>query len=68
MARGIVKWFHPTKGYVFIELKSGEKDVFVHVTAVQKAGLHAMSEGLAVSFDVENRGGRRSAVNLRAEG
>jgi CspA family cold shock protein len=67
MARGVVKWFHPTKGYGFIELKSGEKDVFVHITAVQKAGLRAMNEGQVVSFDVENRDGRRSAVNLRSE-
>jgi CspA family cold shock protein len=66
MVKGIVKWFHPTKGYGFIAPVTGEKDVFVHITAVQRAGLRSLSEGQPVIFEVEERDGRQSAVNLQS--
>jgi CspA family cold shock protein len=59
-----VQWFHPTKGFGFIKPSSGGKDVFVHITAVQKAGLRSLNEGQLVKFDVEPREGRPAAVNL----
>ena len=62
---GTVKWFNPTKGYGFIEPDTGGKDVFVHISAVQKAGLGALNEGQKVGFDVEQQqNGRAAAVNL----
>jgi CspA family cold shock protein len=64
MAQGVVKWFHPTKGFGFISPSSGEKDVFVHITAVQKAGLRGLDAGQAVRFDITPRDGRPAAVNL----
>jgi CspA family cold shock protein len=68
MATGTVKWFNTTKGYGFIGLDTGGKDVFVHVSAVQKAGLRTLNEGQRVSFDVEQQpNGRLAAVNLGAE-
>ncbi len=56
MATGTVKWFNTTKGYGFIAPETGVKDVFVHVTAVQRAGLNTLSEGQRVRFEIE-RGG-----------
>ena len=50
MATGTVKWFNPTKGYGFIEPEDGSKDAFVHISAVQKAGLQSLEEGQKVSF------------------
>lgn len=66
MTSGTVKWFNSTKGYGFIMPDDGTKDVFVHVTAVQKAGKHALSEGEKVNYELQ-RGdkGRVSAVNLQ---
>ena len=65
MASGTVKWFNATKGYGFIQPDSGGKDVFVHISAVEKAGLSDLREGAKVSFEeVENRG-KMSAENLR---
>lgn len=65
MATGVVKWFNSTKGYGFIMPDDGSKDVFVHVTAVQRAGKHTLSEGERVGYEL-SRGdkGRISAVNL----
>lgn len=65
MTTGTVKWFNTTKGYGFIAPEAGAKDVFVHITAVQRSGLHALSEGQRVEFEVE-RGdnGKDSAVNI----
>lgn len=65
MAMGTVKWFNPTKGYGFIQPDNGGKDVFVHISAVEKAGLSSLAEGAKVSFDVVNNRGKDSAENLR---
>ena len=65
MPRGTVKWFNPTKGYGFIATDTGGKDVFVHISAVQKAGLRSLSEGQKVGFEIEQQqNGRTAAVNL----
>jgi CspA family cold shock protein len=67
MAHGTVKWFNPTKGFGFIQPQDGSKDVFVHISAVQQAGLSTLSEGQSVSFDLEQgRQGKTSAINLKA--
>ena len=65
MATGTVKWFNSTKGYGFIQPDNGGADVFVHITAVQAAGLKGLKDGQKVSFDLENQKGRSSAVNLK---
>jgi CspA family cold shock protein len=66
MANGVVKWFNPTKGYGFIQPEDGGKDVFVHVSAVERAGLNSLSDGQAIAFDLEpDRSGKDTAVNLR---
>jgi cold shock protein len=68
MTSGTVKWFNPTKGYGFIAPDAGGKDVFVHISAVQKAGLRNLNEGQKVGFDVEQQqNGRAAAVNLSAQ-
>lgn len=67
MAQGTVKWFNPTKGFGFIQPNDGSKDVFVHISAVERAGLGTLSEGQTVSFDLEQgREGKVSAGNLKA--
>lgn len=68
MTTGVVKWFNPTKGYGFIQPDTGEKDVFVHITAVEKAGLRTLHEGQKVSFELATNKGKTSAVNLKLEG
>jgi CspA family cold shock protein len=65
VAIGTVKWFNPTKGYGFIQPDSGSKDVFVHISAVEKACFTSLAEGAKVSFDVVNNRGKDSADNLR---
>ncbi len=68
MANGTVKWFNPEKGYGFIEPSDGGKDAFVHISAVEQAGLSTLREGQKVSYElVEGRGGRSSAENLQVE-
>ena len=67
MTQGTVKWFNPTKGFGFIVPDDGSKDVFVHITAVERAGLNTLQEGQNVSFDVATEKGRTAAVNLKAE-
>ena len=65
MAKGTVKWFNATKGFGFIAPEGGSKDVFVHISAVERAGLRELPDGQAVTFDVEKgRDGRESAINL----
>jgi cold shock protein len=66
MATGTVKWFNAQKGFGFIAPSDGSKDVFVHVTAVQQAGLQTLSEGQSVTFEVEMERGKPAATNLRA--
>lgn len=65
MANGTVKWFNPTKGFGFIEPEDGSKDVFVHISAVERAGLGTLREGQKVGFElVAGRDGRSAADNL----
>lgn len=66
MAIGTVKFFDTTKGFGFIRPESGEKDVFVHVSAIRAAGMDTLSEGQRVSFEVVTERGRSAASNLRA--
>ncbi|MBR1125743.1 cold-shock protein [Bradyrhizobium lablabi] len=65
MAIGTVKWFNATKGYGFIQPDTGGKDVFVHISAVEKAGLSDLREGVKVSYEVVASRGKESAENLR---
>ncbi|MCT8329998.1 cold-shock protein [Albidovulum sediminis] len=65
MANGTVKWFNATKGFGFIEPEGGRKDVFVHISAVERSGLSTLKDGAKVTFDIESgRDGRESATNL----
>ncbi len=65
MATGTVKWFNPAKGYGFIEPEDGSRDVFVHISAVERAGLGTLNDGQKVSFEVmPGRDGKSSAENL----
>jgi CspA family cold shock protein len=65
MATGTVKWFNPTKGYGFIEPTDGSKDAFVHISAVERAGLHSLREGQKVTYElVPGQNGKSSAENL----
>lgn len=67
MAEGTVKWFNPTKGYGFIEPTDGSKDVFVHISAVERAGLQSLREGQRIEYElVAGRNGKSSAENLTA--
>ena len=65
MATGTVKWFNPEKGFGFIQSEGGGKDVFVHITAVQAAGLSSLNEGQRVSFEVVKERGKEAAANLK---
>ena len=65
MQKGTVKWFNPTKGYGFIRPNSGERDVFVHVSAVERAGLSTLNEGQAVEYELVTNRGKTSAENLK---
>lgn len=66
MPIGTVKWFNPTKGYGFIQPEGGGSDVFVHISAVQQAGLQQLNDGQRISYDVElGRQGKTAAINLR---
>ena len=67
MATGTVKWFNAQKGYGFIQPQDGSKDVFVHITAVQRAGLDTLNEGQKVSFDIVNERGKSAAANLKTD-
>jgi CspA family cold shock protein len=67
MAVGTVKWFNPAKGFGFIQPEDGSKDVFVHISAVERSGIGNLSEGQKISFDVERdaKSGKSSAANLK---
>ena len=67
MATGTVKWFNATKGYGFIQPDNGGRDVFVHISSVERSGMTGLVEGMEVSYDVEadRRSGKESATNLK---
>jgi CspA family cold shock protein len=67
MATGTVKWYNETKGYGFIQPDNGGKDVFVHATALERAGMRGLTEGQKISYEVEadRRTGKESATNLQ---
>ena len=65
MSKGTVKWFNATKGYGFIQPNNGGKDVFVHISAVEKAGLSALNEGQTVEYEEVANRGKTSAENLK---
>ena len=65
VATGTVKWFNATKGYGFIAPQGGGKDVFVHISAVERAGLSSLNEGATVEYDVVPNKGKESAENLK---
>jgi cold shock protein len=65
MASGTVKWFNATKGYGFIQPSDGGKDVFVHISAVERAGLSSLNEGQRVEYELVSNRGKTSAENLK---
>jgi CspA family cold shock protein len=67
VASGTVKWFNPTKGYGFIQPAGGGKDVFVHISAVERAGLSTLNEGQRVDYEVVANRGKESAENLKVK-
>lgn len=68
MATGTVKWFNPTKGYGFIQpAGGGGKDVFVHISAVEQAGLSSLNEGQSIEYEIESSRGKESAVRLKVK-
>src|SRR5262249_578369 len=66
MATGTVKWFNPTKGYGFIQPQDGDRDVFVHISAVERAGLSSLNEGQVVDYEVVSNRGKETADSLKA--
>ncbi len=68
MAQGTVKWFNPQKGFGFIQPDDGGKDVFVHISAVERAGMHTLNEGQKIQYEIvaDRRSGKSSADNLRS--
>ena len=65
MPTGTVKWFNPTKGYGFIQPSGGGRDMFVHISALERAGLNSLNEGQTVEYEIESNRGKESAVNLK---
>ena len=65
MATGTVKWFNATKGYGFICPEQGDKDVFVHITALEKAGIRQLNDGQKVTYEIEEKNGKESAVDIQ---
>ncbi|MGM0421704.1 MAG: cold-shock protein [Pseudomonadota bacterium] len=66
MAQGTVKWFNPQKGFGFIQPENGGSDVFVHVSAVEKAGMRGLDEGQKISYEITSEKGKDSATDLKA--
>jgi CspA family cold shock protein len=67
MATGTVKWFNATKGFGFIQPQDGGKDVFVHISAVERAGLSTLNEGQRVEYEIVSNRGKSSAENLKVK-
>ena len=67
MASGTVKWFNSMKGYGFIQPQSGGKDIFVHISAVEKAGLSTLNEGQQVEYEIASDRGKEHAANLKVK-
>lgn len=65
MATGVVKWFNPTKGFGFIQPDNGGADVFVHISAVQRAGIDTLNEGQRVSYELATERGKTAAADLK---
>ncbi len=65
MPTGTVKWFNSMKGYGFIEPVDGGNDVFVHISAVEQAGMHSLNEGQKISYEIATEGGKTRAANLK---
>jgi CspA family cold shock protein len=65
MATGTVKWFNPTKGYGFIQPQDGGRDVFVHISAVERAGLSSLNEGQTIEYEIVSNRGKQSAENIK---
>lgn len=65
MVNGTVKWFNATKGYGFIQPEDGSSDVFVHISAVERAGLRGLNEGQRVGYELQKERGKTAAVNLK---
>jgi len=64
MSNGKIKWFNPAKGYGFIENDAGGKDIFLHVSALEQAGIDTLEEGEAISFEIGDNRGRENAINV----
>jgi CspA family cold shock protein len=65
MATGTVKWFNPTKGYGFIQPQDGGRNVFVHISAVERAGLSSLNEGQTIEYEIVSNRGKASAENIK---
>src|ERR1700757_4884223 len=65
MANGTVKWFNATKGFGFIQPSDGGKDVFVHISAVERSGMNGLNEGQKISYEIATERGRSAAVNIK---
>jgi cold shock protein len=65
VATGTVKWFNSTKGYGFIQPQGGGKDVFVHISAVERAGLSTLNEGVTIEYEIVSNRGKESAENIK---
>ena len=65
MTKGKIKWFNPTKGYGFIENGTGGKDVFLHVSALEKAGIDTLKEGEEIEFEIGENKGKQNAINVK---
>ncbi len=64
MSKGKIKWFNPAKGYGFIENDEGGKDIFLHISALEQAGIDTLEEGQAVSFEIGENRGKENAINI----